>query len=85
MMLALRGSGKEEVTMLMTFGIHKGEEIGDLPDSYLIWLETCNTERWRSPFTVKHASFKIPSDVEAEARQVLEWRGLKKTGAHWER
>ena len=71
--------------MLMTFGIHKGEEISDLPDSYLLWLETCNVERSvRSPFT-KYAPFKIPSDVEAEARRALEWRGLKKKGAHWER
>lgn len=56
--------------MILQFGKHKGKDITDVPTSYIIWLATHEPD--------ESLRFRVPSDVQAEAKRLLEQREYAK-------
>ena len=67
----------------MTFGAFRGEPIGNVPDSYLIWMvkKPLNDQFFSDPWATKH--FNVSAELEAEARLELRRRGFTCKGTRW--
>ena len=73
-----------EHKMILPFGQYRGQDITQIPDSYLFWL----CDRGRSTYYKSGHSldvaWKAPIEVWAEARKEAERRGFTKIGERWE-
>jgi hypothetical protein len=69
--------------MKLTFGIHKGKELEDVPEEYLCWLAK-PTRYYKSQHSPEVA-FKVPWAITVEARRIVESRGYKIIGERVEK
>ncbi len=75
----------EQEKVVIGFGIHKGLTCEQVPDDYLLWIvqKANKDQRYGNPWD--NDKFKIPSEIEQEARRVLFSRGYTVKGERWER
>ncbi len=76
----------KQLTFAIPFGIHKDKPITEIPDSYLFWLAK---PRYSGKFyTSLHSTdkkWKVPINVQIEARKEADRRGFELQGETWRR
>jgi hypothetical protein len=71
--------------MILPFGKHKGMNMEAAPEDYLMWLAKPKySGKFYESLHSTELSWKVPFTVKVEARRILESRGWKLIGEHWE-
>jgi hypothetical protein len=71
--------------MKIPFGKFKGTDMADLPEDYLCWVAKPKySGKYYESLHSTDLKWKVPFPVKIEARRILESRGWKLIGEHWE-
>jgi hypothetical protein len=71
--------------MILQFGGHKGERLEEVPEDYLMWLAKPKySGKYYESLHSTELKWKVSFAVKIEARKILENRGYKLIGEHWE-
>lgn len=72
--------------MVLKFGKHKGKNIQDVPDDYLMWLaKPMYSGKFYKSLHSTELTWKVPFDVKLAARGELMRRGFELIGERWEK
>jgi len=69
--------------MILRFGKYKGQDTGNVPDSYLMALADDFNRDKIGVMPDQRFKFKVPIEVRMAAREELRRRGYKKQGSRW--
>ena len=71
--------------MNIPFGKYKGQAMESLPEDYLMWLgKPKYSDKYYKSLHSTELDWKVPFPIKLEARRILENRGYKLIGKHWE-
>jgi hypothetical protein len=72
--------------MILQFGIYKGKPLEEVPDDYLCWLSkpSYSSKYYKNKYSDEHI-WKVPFEIKVAARGILDKRGWKLKGEHWEK
>jgi hypothetical protein len=72
--------------MILTFGVHKGKSLEEIPIGYLQWLAKPKySNKFYKCASSTELNWKVPWDVKTEARRVLDLQGWELSGERWGR
>ena len=66
------------MAMILSFGIHRGEDISDVPEDYLKWL--AKPKPYTKYVHSTEIKWTVPIVIRSEARRILESRGYRIIG-----
>jgi hypothetical protein len=69
--------------MKLPFGSYRGQDISDVPESYLKWL--AKPKPYTKGIHSSEVTWTVPIEIRAEARRILESRGYRIIGERIER